>query len=198
MNRHTSDTVLGVWEAYSGLTRGELAQATLQQLLHGGLYRGEEGVKEEILFSEQFSDIVTIRRRSEVRNEQTSPLNLRQPFLLVSRADDFLVSLSANLNCGAVDNKVTATLCGRTGAFCTACKAPAEAMVGVTPSHVFHMDLDIKEAQGKFLELFRKAFGDTEEAEASSATLPSARGDYATRHGQKHAPVTVEWDSTKV
>lgn len=190
--------VVGGWNNFSGLTRGELAGATKQQMLHLGLYRGEKGCEEEVVFSKTYGDIVTMRNSCEVKRE-TLYHNLRQPFLLVCRSDDSIVSVSTNINCSAVDNKVTAELSGRTGAFCTACRAPANAMLNVTPETTFFMNMDILEVQNNFDALYKTAFGDCErgEIDLSSVTLPSSKADYSTRFGQKHAPLTTEWDSTK-
>ena len=60
--------------------------------------------------------------------------SFRKPFLLVSMPCGKVVSLSANINVSALDNKMTQTLTGRTGAFCTACKSTSNDTKDITKS----------------------------------------------------------------
>jgi hypothetical protein len=183
---------------FDGLDRGATAELVREDLVQAGDYRGEEDVAEEVLRS-RWGDIVTVLRREEVsghvRQGCQQAENLRSSFLMVSRpGDDTIISLSADVNVSAVDNKVTAALTGRTGAFCTACRARSTDMHGPRAAEPYYMDFDIEEVTLNYHALFEKLLG----SNAADGTLPSAKGDHDTRLGQKHQPLTTEWDPTKV
>lgn len=158
--------------------------------------RGEQDMAEDVVVS-PYGDIVEVQRRGEVHVDMDASKadNLRRSLLMVSRpTDNTIVSLSANANVSAVDNKVTAVLTGRTGAFCTACRVQSTDMHGPRAGLPYYMDFGIEEVTENYLDLFEKLLGSKD----SDGTLPSAKGDYGTRLGQKQEPLTTEWDPTKV
>ena len=67
-------------------------------------------------------------------------------------------------------------------------------MHGPRAGQPYYMDFDIEDVNINYLALFEKLLGSNN----SDGTLPSAKGDYDTRLGQKHQPLTTEWDPTKV
>ena len=184
--------------AYVGLSRGAAAVLIRKELEQRGVYRGEEDAEEEVLRS-RWGDIVTVLRGKEVSAASTSSKadNLRRPILCVSRSsDDSVVSFSADLNVAAVDNKVTAVLTGRTGAFCTACRSQSTDMHGSRAAEPFFMDMDFEEVTINYHSLCEKLLGDG--GANTDGVLPSAKGDYDSRFGQKQRPLAINWDPTKV
>ena len=123
--------------------------------------------------------------------------NLRRPILCVSRpSDDTIVSLSADLNVAAVDNKVTGVLTGRTGAFCTACRVQSTDMHGPRAAEPYFMDMDFEDVTTNYHSLCQKLLGEV--GNTDDGVLPSTKGDYKTRFGQKQRPLNLSWDPTKV
>ena len=181
---------------YDNLSRGAAATLFKEHLQQCGAYRGEQNLAEDVLLS-PFGEIVEIQRQEGLGSYVSAckPDNLRCSVLMVSRpSDDTIVSFSADMNVSAVDNKVTAEFTGRTGAFCTACKARSTDMHGPRAAEVYYMDFDIEQVNNNYLALVEKCLGD----KATDGTLPSAKGDYDKRLGQKQQPLTTMWDPTKV
>ena len=126
-----------------------------------------------------------------------SEMNLRAPVVCVALLSGKIVPISADVNFSAMDNKLTQTLSGRTGAFCTACTATSGDMLNlqVIPAG-FYMDLGTVELNQRFEDLADKlgiSRDDRKEWE-----IPSKKGDYQERLGMKRAPVTQEFEMTKV
>ena len=126
-----------------------------------------------------------------------SDKNLRSPIVVVALQSGKLVPISADVNFGAMDNKLTQTLTGRTGAFCTACSATSEDMLKLAViSEGFYMDVGTDVINQKFEELVEK-FGVAQE-DKNGWEIPSKKGDYAERLGLKRAPVSQEFEITQV
>ena len=123
--------------------------------------------------------------------------NLRAPVVIVALQSGKLVPISADVNFGAMDNKLTKTLTGRTGAFCTACSASSTDMHKPEAISIgFYMNVGTGDLNMKFKELAGK-FGIGEE-DLKDWTVPSKKGDYSERLGLKRAPMTKEFEITKV
>ena len=123
--------------------------------------------------------------------------NLRAPVLIVALQSGELVPISADVNFGAMDNKLTKIITGRTGAFCTACSATSADMH--RPEIInsgFYMNVGTGDLNVKFQELANK-FEITAE-ELKDWSVPSKKGDYSQRLGLKRAPMTQEFEITKV
>ena len=181
---------------YDGLGRGAAAALVREQLQQCGALRDEQDMAEDVVVS-PYGDMVEVQRRGELHVDMGASKadNLRRSLLMVSRpSDDTIVSFSADANVSAVDNKVTAVVTGRTGAFCTACRVKSTDMHGPRAGEPYYMDFDIEEVTVNYLALFEKLLG----SNSNDGILPSAKGDHETRLGQKHQPLTTEWDPTKV
>lgn len=166
----------------------------MKQLQALGTYMGEVEQSEDIIVSEQFKDMVILKKLSEVKIEKTEP-NIRVPFICVSKDQHTHVPLSADINCAACDNKFVAEVLGRTAAFCTACKAQASDMVGQRAHNPYFMDCGVKDAHDIWKYSCAEAFG---ELQTEDVALPSKKGDYESRFGAKHAPMSDSFESTKV
>ena len=121
--------------------------------------------------------------------------SFRKPFLLVSMPCGKVVSLSANINVSALDNKMTQMLTGRTGAFCTACKSTSDDMKDIAKVQAdFYLDLGTSNWNSIFVSLATDAELDIENPDT---VLPSKKGDYNKRFGLKRKPMTNTIEITK-
>ena len=128
---------------------------------------------------------------------KTSEKNLRAPVICIAMQSGKLVPISADVNFGAMDNKLTQTLTGRTGAFCTACTATSGDMLNMQAiSEGFYMDVGTDKLSQKFEELAEKLGISPEDRKEWE--IPSKKGDYNERLGLKRAPVTQNFEITKV
>ena len=126
-----------------------------------------------------------------------SEKNLRVPVIIIAMESGILVPISTDLNFGAMDNKLTKMVTGRTGAFCTACSASAEDMHNEKLiSEGFYMDIGTDCLNLKFEEIAKKF--DIGPEEILEWEIPSKKGDYKERLGLKKAPMTREFEITKV
>ena len=189
---------------FQGHTRGDAASLVKQQLEQKGLYHGSQEVNEEVLMT-KFGDIPYYRDRKDIKKEE-DPVNLRKPALIVSlpKPSDIVsadksginVSMSSNLVFEANDNKMVGMTGGRTGCFCTACRATEKDMHGERVKEPYYMDMGAEEVWRHFNQL-RDDMGETQDRE-TDVVIPSARGDYARRLGTKHAPLTDQIEFAKV
>ena len=133
-----------------------------------------------------------------LNSQQKEPAkNLRKPVLVVALPCGVLVPISADVTFSAMDNKLTQTLTGRTGAFCTSCTNSASDMKD--PKVIadgFYMNFGTDKLSAKFHQLAEKFALDAKDIEHCS--IPSNTGDYQERLGQKKAPLTQEFEITKV
>jgi hypothetical protein len=180
------------------MSRGEAAVEVKRILLATGSYQGEVEEPADVLVSDTFGDMVVNVKLSEVVVEKSDP-NLRKPFVNVVK-DDTVIPISADININAADNKFVATVLGRTGAYCTACKCEASDMVGHRPLEPYYMDCGVRDVREIFEDNFVAAYGELESRTEGDAdrVLPSAAGDYRRRFGAKHAPMTDSLETTKV
>ena len=181
---------------YLGLTRGQAGAAVLDSLLRQGLYREEVEQEEEVLWS-TFRDVVSIKDVRDITREE-GQVNLRKPVLIVSTGKDKQnVSISANVGMEACDNKVIDTVGGRTGGFCTGCDACERDMHLPRAEQVYYLNMGADQVQEHFEEM-RQRMGGEEHTRAEDVVIPSKRNDVRTRLGTKHAPLTTQWEHTKV
>lgn len=179
---------------YLGLTRSQASAAVRVSLVEQSLFQGVEDKAEDVLIS-KFGDVVTLRDNRRVIRED-GEVNLRKPILVVS-CGETNVSLSANCNMDACDNKVVCEVGGRTGGFCTACTADEKQMHGERASEPYLMNMGADRAWAHFRQLVDR-LGGIEEETLEEVVIPSGRGDYARRLGTKHAPLTTQLDYSKV
>ena len=181
------------------MCRGEAAKAVKEKLEQLGNYIGEIEQEEDVLVSKQYLDIIQLKKLSDLHIEK-SEMNLRKPFIIVTKDEDYHVPMSADINVGAADNKFVAEVLGRTGAYCTACKSEACDMVGTRAHQPYYMDCGVKDVREIFEDNFVAAYGDIEKRTEADMdmVLPSARGDYKSRFGAKHGPMTDSIETTKV
>ena len=113
-----------------------------------------------------------------LNSQQKEPAkNLRKPVLVVALPCGVLVPISADVTFSAMDNKLTQTLTGRTGAFCTSCTNSASDMKD--PKVIadgFYMNFGTDKLTAKFHQLAEKFALDAEDIEHCS--IPSNTGDY--------------------
>ena len=183
----------------ANLCRGEAAEVVKERLEKQGNYISEIEQEEDVLVSKQYRDIVQLKKLGDLHIEK-SDMNLRKPFIIVTKDKNDHVPMSADINVGAADNKFVAEVLGRTGAYCTACKSEACDMVGTRAHEPYYMDCGVKEVREIFEDNFVAAYGDIEKRTEADmdVVLPSARGDYKSRFGAKHAPMTDSIETTKV
>ena len=116
---------------------------------------------------------------------------------MVALLSGVLGPISADVSFSAMDNKLTQTLTGRTGAFCTSCTNSANDMKD--PKIIadgFYMNFGTDKLSAQFHLLAEKFTLDGEDIE--HCVIPSNTGDYKERLGQKKAPLTKEFEITKV
>ena len=166
-----------------------------------GVYHGERE-KEEVIVWTKFKDIVSLKRSCDVKPE-SGEVNLRKPVLVVNIGDCNTmgivgpnISISANVNMEACDNKMIDEVGGRTGGFCTACKAQEKDMHGDRAKSPFLMDMGADKVWEHFNDLYNKLSDN--EIPPENVVIPSKAGDYQTRLGTKHAPLTTQLEFSKV
>jgi hypothetical protein len=178
-----------------GLRRGEAILALQARLEDLGLYEGQMDSPEAVWLS-KFGDVVTIRDSRDVKRDP-GDVNLRKPVLVVSLSEGGPnVTMSVSLNTEPCDNKMTDTVAGRTGGFCTACTATESDMHGARPTQPYLMNLGADQVWDHFDRLLEE-MGRVEDR-LEDVVIPSARGDYASRLGTKTAPLSDQIEFTKV
>jgi hypothetical protein len=180
------------------MTRGQACDAVRKSLEDLELYLGESDKQEEVIWT-KFRDIASVRRVCEVKTD-SGDINLRKPFLFVNMGNADIagpnISISANVNMEACDNKMIDEVGGRTGGFCTACTAVENDMHGDRAKSPFLMNMGADKVWDHFNDLYSK-LGDSD-VPLEDVVIPSARGDNRTRLGTKHAPLTNQLEFSKV